>query len=193
MNLITRDTPVGSVVVNVRSGTEADVFADWDTADGQEDTLRLGLQWRTPPLAAAERWLSRLTASMAPAISDAEARIAANGPWAPDVPGWMCAGYGPFRRLTGVSAHSRSDGPTGPFTTLFHEDAVLAESVGWLVDLHHRVLQEHQTSPEGKGVGQAASSLMGAVPMLLRDGLLPHQYQVNAVSPDGLWVGFIEQ
>ncbi|MHB9863380.1 AAA family ATPase [Streptomyces sp. YIM S03343] len=107
------------------------------------------------------------------------------GPWAENPIGWFCAGYGPFRRLTGGSSEAQrlmvNQGPSGRLATLFHEDASLAEGVAWLIDLRLRAYEEDS----GQGV---AGSLLGKVLELLRDGLLPDRYQIQRVTADGLWV-----
>ncbi|MEU7989394.1 AAA family ATPase [Streptosporangium canum] len=103
------------------------------------------------------------------------------GPWADNPLGWFSAGYGPFRRLAGGSADTRqlmlSVGPVARLASLFHEDASLAESVSWLIDLHLRSLE-----------GQyGAADLLAFVIELLNDGLLPDGFRIERVNSDGLW------
>jgi energy-coupling factor transporter ATP-binding protein EcfA2 len=104
------------------------------------------------------------------------------GPWARNPRGWFFVGYGPFRRLTGGSFETQrlmlSTGPVSRLASLFHEDASLAESVSWLIDLHLRQL-------EGR---PHAGELLGFVIALLNDGLLPDGFRVERVDSDGLWV-----
>ncbi|WP_326829222.1 AAA family ATPase [Streptosporangium sp. NBC_01810] len=106
---------------------------------------------------------------------------APRGPWADNPQGWFFAGYGPFRRLTGGSADTRqlmqSTGPVARLASLFHEDASLAESVSWLIDLHLRSL-------EGR---YGAADLLAFVTELLNDGLLPDGFRIERVNSDGLW------
>ncbi|MEV8630597.1 AAA family ATPase [Streptosporangium sp. NPDC051023] len=103
------------------------------------------------------------------------------GPWADNPRGWFFAGYGPFRRLTGGSADARqlmmSSGPVARLASLFHEDASLAESVSWLIDLHLRSLERQH----------GAANLLAFVMELLNDGLLPDGFRVEKVNSDGLW------
>jgi energy-coupling factor transporter ATP-binding protein EcfA2 len=103
------------------------------------------------------------------------------GPWADNPRGWFLAGYGPFRRLAGGSADAQrlmlSTGPVSRLASLFHEDASLAESVSWLIDLHLRRL-------EGRA---GAEGLLLFVTDLLNDGLLPDGFQVERVDSEGLW------
>lgn len=104
------------------------------------------------------------------------------GSWAENPVGWLVAGYGPFRRLTGHAAdaqrvmvglnHQRR------LVSLFREDASLLEAAGWLRELHHRKLDRR----EGAGV------LLDGVLELLNDGLLPDGAKVDRVDSDGLWV-----
>jgi hypothetical protein len=116
--------------------------------------------------------------------------IAFSGPWMPAMPGWFCAAYGPFRRLTGpVRLAYNSNVPVpAPMKTLFHEDAALPESVSWMIELHHRSLQEFSEARRSEGPDIPATLLLSTVLGLLGDGLLPHQYRLNGVSPDGLLV-----
>ncbi|RUP68574.1 hypothetical protein SSPNP10_07500 [Streptomyces sp. NP10] len=107
---------------------------------------------------------------------------AARGPWAEHPQGWFCAGYGPFRRLTGGAGEAQrvmlAPGPAGRMASLFHEDASLAEGVSWLKELWLRSL-------EGQ---EQASELLETVKALLSDGLLPDSYRAMRVSSEGLWV-----
>ncbi|MBG0816067.1 AAA family ATPase [Planomonospora sp. ID82291] len=106
---------------------------------------------------------------------------ASRGPWADDAMGWFFAGYGPFRRIIGGSAEAQrlmlSAGPVQRLATLFHEDASLAESVGWLIDLH---LQRLEQRP-------GAEEKLAFVIDLLNDGLLPDGFRVEKVDREGLW------
>ncbi|MEU4835441.1 AAA family ATPase, partial [Streptosporangium sp. NPDC023615] len=103
------------------------------------------------------------------------------GPWADNPRGWFLAGYGPFRRLVGGSADAQrlmlSTGPVSRLASLFHEDASLAESVSWLIDLHLRRLERRP----------GAEGLLLLVTDLLNDGLLPDGFQVVRVDSEGLW------
>jgi energy-coupling factor transporter ATP-binding protein EcfA2 len=107
---------------------------------------------------------------------------AARGPWADRPQGWFCAAYGPFRRLSGGTGDAQrlmlAPGPAGRMASLFHEDASLAEGVGWLKELRLRSL-------EGR---EDATELLDTIKALLSDGLLPGGYQALRVTSDGLWV-----
>ncbi|MFQ6148743.1 AAA family ATPase [Streptomyces seoulensis] len=186
---LTRRAPVGRVAVEVERQRNADAFVKKNARSG--DHLLLGLEWARSSSKSARR-LQRL--EMAPLQEVVSA--AWSGPWAPNPQGWFCAGYGPFRRLTGAvgSSQSRDSVPPGPTTTLFREDASLAESVTWAVDLHHRKLEEEQALREAEqerlweGQERVAGPLLDTVLALLRDGLLPGRYQVRRITADGLWV-----
>jgi energy-coupling factor transporter ATP-binding protein EcfA2 len=99
-------------------------------------------------------------------------------PWTGDARGWFCAGYGPFRRLTGKFDRDRHDRAVRRLATLFDEEASLAEGVSWLVQQQLRVYEERD----------GARDLLNAVLGVLGDGLLPDGYQVDGVDSDGLWV-----
>lgn len=104
------------------------------------------------------------------------------GPWSDGMPGWFCAGYGPFRRLAGGSSEvQRLMGATGPvsrLTSLFHEDASLAEGVSWLIEQHLRAFEKRAGAQELKDAALA----------ILADDLLPDDYQIDSVDSEGLWV-----
>jgi predicted ATP-binding protein involved in virulence len=70
-----------------------------------------------------------------------------------------------------------SAGPVARLASLFHEDASLAESVSWLIDLHLRRL-------EGR---PGAERMLSFVTDLLNDGLLPDSFRVVRVDSEGLW------
>ncbi|MER6206571.1 AAA family ATPase [Streptomyces sp. NPDC001642] len=102
-------------------------------------------------------------------------------------PGWFCAAYGPFRRLTGTGLYERT--PQQPdrataLRTLFEEQSALTEAFDWLLSLHLRSLEERPGSGE----------LKAGVLRLLNDGsdgndrLLPDGYRIEKVDSDGMWL-----
>ncbi|MEU5692757.1 AAA family ATPase [Actinosynnema sp. NPDC020468] len=107
---------------------------------------------------------------------------AARGPWQDNPTGWFCAAYGPFRRLVGGAGEAQrlmlSPGPVSRLASLFHEDASLAEGVGWLIEQHLRSLERRPGAEELKTAALA----------VLADGLLPDDYRIVGVDSDGLWV-----
>ena len=106
-------------------------------------------------------------------------RRAESGPWQETPQGWLCLGYGPYRRLDGgVSARSGGSERADRLATLFDESVCLTEGVTWLIDQHLRSL-------EGR---TGARELVEAVKLLLGDGLLPDDHEVTGVDSDGLWV-----
>jgi hypothetical protein len=104
------------------------------------------------------------------------------GPWYENPSGWLCAAYGPFRRMTGGpgDAHRplRGRGAAARMASLFYEDASLAEGVSWLIEQHLRSLENRPGAERLKNVALA----------VLGDGLLPDGYTVREVNSDGLWV-----
>ncbi|ONI87149.1 AAA family ATPase [Saccharothrix sp. ALI-22-I] len=107
---------------------------------------------------------------------------AARGPWQDNPTGWFCAAYGPFRRLVGGAGDAQrlmlSPGPVSRLASLFHEDASLAEGVGWLIEQHLRSLEGRPGAEDLKTVALG----------VLSDGLLPDDYRIEGVDSDGLWV-----
>ncbi|PSL56314.1 AAA domain-containing protein [Saccharothrix carnea] len=107
---------------------------------------------------------------------------ALRGPWQDNPTGWFCAAYGPFRRLVGGAGDAQrlmlSHGPVSRLASLFHEDASLAEGVGWLIEQHLRSLERRPGAEELKTVALG----------VLSDGLLPDDYRIEGVDSDGLWV-----
>jgi energy-coupling factor transporter ATP-binding protein EcfA2 len=164
----------GEVEVHVVRDQVLDGFTGSGNAPSRE--ISLGLGWTHPDL---ERHAPR------PVMEPLGAgKSGPRGPWAENPIGWFCAGYGPFRRLTGGSSEAQrlmlNQGPSGRLATLFHEDASLAEGVAWLIDLRLRKYEEGKRSE--------AAVLLDQVLSLLGDGLLPDRYQIQRVSADGLWV-----
>ncbi|OQR63513.1 AAA family ATPase [Streptomyces maremycinicus] len=173
---ITTGAKKGEVEVHVTSQSGLDAFVE--PGNTPQDEISLGLQWTRPAEQdhVQRRVMDTLTG---------KGKSGARGPWADNPIGWFCAGYGPFRRLTGGSSEAQrlmaNQGPSGRLATLFHEDASLAEGVAWLVDLRLRSYEENTE----RGV---AGPLLATVLELLRDGLLPDRYQIKRVTADGLWV-----
>ncbi len=63
-------------------------------------------------------------------------------------------------------------------TSLFHEDAPLAEGVTWLIEQHLRSLEKRPGADKLKNVALA----------VLGDELLPDGYRIQKVDSEGLWV-----
>lgn len=96
-------------------------------------------------------------------------------------PGWFCAAYGPFRRLSGTGLFERdrqNPDRAEAMRTLFEEDSALTEAVAWLVSVHTRRL-------EGE---EGAEELLENVRALLNDDLLPGDFRVEKVTSRGLWL-----
>ncbi|MFD8525390.1 AAA family ATPase [Streptomyces capillispiralis] len=165
----------GEVAVHVLSDPVHDGFTG--SGNKPQGEISLGLQWTRPD---ADRHAPR---PVMRALGTGKS--GPRGPWVENPIGWFCAGYGPFRRLTGGSSEAQrlmlNQGPSGRLATLFHEDASLAEGVAWLIDLRLRAFEEGRRH-------SAAAVLLDQVLLLLQDGLLPDRYQIKRVSADGLWV-----
>ncbi|MEW1648601.1 AAA family ATPase [Streptomyces sp. NPDC091219] len=172
---ITNGAKAGDVEVHVTSEPGLDGFVG--PGNTPLDEISLGLKW-TRPSTEDHRGLRPVMEAL-----DLKGKSGPRGPWAENPIGWFCAGYGPFRRLTGGSSEAQrlmvNQGPSGRLATLFHEDASLAEGVAWLVDLRLRAYEEEH-GPAGP--------LLQQVQDLLQDGLLPDRYQITRVTADGLWV-----
>lgn len=145
--------------------------------------LTATLAWEVDP----ERQKLRPGAHLVSAFTETDAAAddppgRARTPCDHDPADWFCAGYGPFRRLTGGSAEGQwlvtTPGPTARMASLFYEGVALTEAVRWLTGMQLRAL-------EGR---EAARDLEAAALQVLADGLLPNGCQVVDVNSDGLWV-----
>jgi hypothetical protein len=112
-----------------------------------------------------------------PAWDPAAQPAAARSVWDDDPAGWLCAAYGPFRRLTG-GGERPGRGPAARMSTLFHDDASLAGGVAWLVEQHLRSLEQRTGASRVKKVALA----------VLGDGLLPGGCTIDGIDSEGLRV-----
>jgi hypothetical protein len=140
-----------------------------------------GLQWTYPDDSDDGRRTNQPSIAAAGSPSS-RSQFVARGPWQDNPGGWFCAAYGPFRRLVGGAGDAQrlmlSPGPVARLVSLFHEDASLAEGVGWLIEQHLRTLEERP----------GAEQLKEAALQILANGLLPDGYRIEKVDSDGLWV-----
>ncbi|MEV7859939.1 AAA family ATPase [Streptomyces hirsutus] len=107
--------------------------------------------------------------------------FAPGGMWDAQPSGWLLAGYGAFRRLSGGEDRQRNKPrllTLSRLDTLFDEDVSLSDAVTWLVGQHLRALEGDSTAAELK---DTALTILG-------DGLLPDDCQVVDVDSEGLWV-----
>jgi predicted ATPase len=172
-NWVSRGSQIGSSSVELAMDASVDRVVPPHSGN---DTRTVGLVW------GARDLLDTLISGGKPmGVDDYNALLNA-GPWQLNPRGWFCAAYGPFRRLAGGSNDVQrlmgKPGPVARLTSLFHEDASLAEGVTWLIRQHLRELEGH---PEAAQLKQAALNLLG-------DGLLPDHYRIDRVDSDGLWV-----
>jgi energy-coupling factor transporter ATP-binding protein EcfA2 len=105
------------------------------------------------------------------------------GLWDPNASGWMCAGYGPMRRLTGTSPsairHAVSKGVRSRLLTLFYEDAALTESEQWFKEISARAALE--TNGE-----KNYEQLKEQVRSFLNSGLLPNDLRISQATMDAV-------
>jgi energy-coupling factor transporter ATP-binding protein EcfA2 len=107
------------------------------------------------------------------------------GPWTESPSGWLCCGYGPFRRLYGAASETLEKHTSwvgDRLGTLATEGAALAECVKWLKDLHHHSLDTHR--PNAKEAGTLLSQAL----KLLNEDFLSNGLTVNRVDSDGVWI-----
>ncbi|GAA2645234.1 AAA family ATPase [Paractinoplanes durhamensis] len=170
----------GAASVRLTYDTSVDRFSG--SGQPSEEAFWAGLGWRVDE---QEGRGSRGRQPSLAAIADV-GRLSVDtprdGPWSDNPIGWFCAAYGPFRRLIGGSGDVQrlmiGRGPAARMASLFHEDASLAEGVGWLIDQHLRSLER---KPGAEHLKRVALAVLG-------DGLLPDGYNIQDVDSDGLWV-----
>jgi hypothetical protein len=142
----------------------------------------VGLQWAAGRSTGPASTTRQVQPTLTELSDDKPTQFARRGPWQDNPTGWFCAAYGPFRRLVGGSADAQrlmlGRGPVARLVSLFHEDASLAEGVGWLIEQHLRSLENRP----------GAAAVKETAVQVLADGLLPDGYQVARVDSDGLWV-----
>lgn len=133
------------------------------------------LEWSTPG------WVDEPELSSVPARAKATGGIW-RGPWSNNPRGWLVAGYGPLRRISGHGSGGQRemDGPTHVrrMATLFSEEASLAETVEWLKTVNHKALEKDK----------AAKTLQDRIVELLNSGLLPERVRVESINSRGLTV-----
>ncbi|MEU6376688.1 AAA family ATPase [Streptomyces sp. NPDC046909] len=183
-NWVTEQSGAGTVEVEITRDAKHDRFSHGRPPTG---SFRAGLRWTVPRDGSAGRVPVRR--GVLPGLGEitygkrsASASAAHRGPWADNPAGWFCAAYGPFRRMAGGSGEVQrlmlASGPVARNTSLFHEDASLAEGVAWLIEQHLRALENRE----------GAAGLKAFTLAVLRDGLLPDGYRIVDVDSEGLWV-----
>lgn len=167
----------------IREGCGESVIA-LEIVAGEKDGFAQGRRYEKP------FWSElRLTKTSGPEVSlgvgDKHRRKGkgpTHGPWADNPSGWFCAGYGPFRRLSGASPEAQrimsGPGRIARFATMFREDATLGECELWLKDLHHKKL-------EGK---LKETAILEQVLQFLNDDFLRHGLRIQGVDSQGLWL-----
>lgn len=109
---------------------------------------------------------------------------APHGPWNPNADGWFCAGYGPWRRLSGSSPDAVQDassqGAIRRLVTLFREDASLSFAEEWLRRFQFKALEQ--------GPGSQEKVRLDRVKGFLNDGLLPDGFMLSEIRSDQVFV-----
>ncbi len=163
----------GSVRVKIVRGAQDDGYRG--TGKLPKEEISAELRWETSPQGAEPSLVAKPQ-------RHTQLKGPWRGPWAENPEGWLVAGYGPFRRLTGhgVEAQRSMTGADHErrLVTLFREDASLLEATSWLQDLQFRTLEKRD----------GAEETLNNVLELLNDGLLPDGAKVLDVNSDGLWV-----
>lgn len=98
-----------------------------------------------------------------------------------DAPGWFSASFGPFRRFTGGNKDwdkiYYSNPKAGAHLSVFGEDVALTESLGWLINLNYKRLENDL----------AAEKQLGNLKRFINEGrLLPHGTSIDDVSSEGV-------
>lgn len=96
--------------------------------------------------------------------------------------GWFSAGYGPFRRLTGLGGEEDASihhgaGREARHQTLFSESAALTRCEKWLTSLHGQ-----SNDPKLPDFDREVTNLQLETARLLIDGLLPNGVQIDSVD-----------
>ncbi|WHT16588.1 AAA family ATPase [Crossiella sp. CA-258035] len=171
-NWLSTDSDAGLADVNLEVDRSVDPF---ESLQPMFSEVYAGLKWHTSTRGHSRKAMLRTKVT-------SDVAVAMSGPWQENRSGWLCVAYGPFRRLTGGTPDTQrlmsGPGPVARVASLFHEDASLAEGVGWLIQQHLRTFEEKP----------GARELRDAVLLLLADGLLPDGYRIKSVDSEGLHV-----
>ncbi len=133
--------PEGSILTLLESSV-----ADWIGGEHEESTLFwTGLDLGVDPAGPQPRMNeSNRKILLAPSISEptdpAHQSHKYRGPWEANPSGWFIAGYGPHRRLGFVDGSEQPSFAKARLSSLFDENATLAEAIRWLKDIHARRL-----------------------------------------------------
>lgn len=130
-------------------------FAGWIRRGASEARVRVTLERgprdfppAEPPMTtiAPELYWQKAQGETEPTVSH-EPRHYSAGPWAPNLRGWMIAGYGPFRRI-GLRDEYVEPGPImmSSLRSLFDAEAVLNEPIRWMETLYTKWLGLRMTA-----------------------------------------------
>ncbi|WP_415954337.1 AAA family ATPase [Streptomyces sp. KLOTTS4A1] len=181
---LTHGASHGTVLVTVLADPAVDTMA---SADGEPVQARL--DWRPEQddgiFAEAFADLEQPTEVVFAGSRPIKSSLWSSAP----PPGWFCAAYGPFRRLTGTGLYESTPQKldrSAALRTLFEEHSALTEAFDWLLSLHLRSLEDRP----------GISELKADVLRLLNDGtdtsedtaLLPGGYRIEDVDSEGMWL-----
>ncbi len=101
---------------------------------------------------------------------DESGRSLARSVWAPDARGWVCCGFGPYRRFAGGAPLSTPKASLARAMSLFDEQFACTDALTWLVDLW--VAREIHQKPTFDAVRR----------FINQPGFLPHGVQLDRVE-----------
>ena len=106
--------------------------------------------------------------------------------WGPGA-GWFSASFGPFRRFTGGSREYEKlfyQYPRlAPHLSIFGEEVALTESLAWMKDLHHKMLdyRSRGKTAEGEAIYRFTEGIKHFVNA---SGFLPDHTRLHAITAD---------
>jgi ABC-type polar amino acid transport system ATPase subunit len=169
------DNLEGKVVATIAYDQQLDRFP---SRGNRKNAFAAGLIWQRKSPAENVLRLEPVN------IRERNTSWASIGPWNSNSSGWFCAGYGPWRRLSGSSADAVQDassqGAMRRLVTLFREDASLSFAEEWLKRFQFKALEQGTDSP--------ARAILDRVKDFLNDGLLPDGFVLSEINSDQVFV-----
>jgi predicted ATP-binding protein involved in virulence len=172
-------------------------WEDWLRKDQADGSIELGIDWdeqidrftdkgatpKTPPL-RLEVAFTRVKGSLNPVeLSDSKISTQARRHVWGNAKGWFCAGYGPFRRLTGGDPEYARISLKLPklarYLSIFDERFALTDCLEWLQNLKFQQLEAERNS-NGEPLGR---ELLPAIFQFINQpDFLPHQAQLKEIT-----------